>query len=598
MTKPSDNPADLTLQPVNRAATDTELLSTLFELGREVTSVLDLDELLAKIPQLIARLTRFSAFSVYLLDEKRHDLRIAYAVGYPQEVLGTLRLRVGEGVVGAAVQEERPILVNDIRREPRYRGPLRNMLSQLAVPMRRKGKVIGALNLLNEAEGAFTSQDEALLRQFAAHVAVALENARLFESERHYVDTLETLAEIGREMSSILDLDALLTRIASLTKRLIDYRTFGILLLDEGSDELEMKLAVRYGKGAESKHVRLGEGLVGWAALHKEPVLVSDVSQDPRYINMVDDARSEMVIPMLIKDRCIGVFDLESPELNAFNKEHKELLTLLASQAAVAIDNARLYDEVRRNEERIEKELRFAQRVQLALLPTEPPKTAEGVDIAGRFEPARELGGDIHDFLVPEADTLVVAVGDVSGKGAPAALYGAFAAEQVRSRTLRRRFTPDRFSVAGVLRAVNTNLHERHLEEYYCTLCYAFFDFVRRTVTLSNSGLPYPIRCSADRCGQIELPGVPLGSFPGIVYDEVTLELKSDDLFVFCTDGIFEAFNTDGAEFGAKRLCEVVAASRKESARGIVDEIFHAVTSFRGLAPQADDMTAVAIKIK
>jgi len=598
MTKPPENPADPPVQSGTRAPTDTELLSTLFELGQEVTSVLDLDELLAKIPQLIARLTRFSAFSVYLLDEKRQELRIAYAVGYPQEVLPTLRLPVGEGVVGAAVQEGRPILVNDIRREPRYRGPLRNMLSQLAVPMRRKGKVIGALNLLNEAEGAFTSQDEALLRQFAAHVAVALENARLFESERHYVETLETLAEIGREMSSILDLDALLTRIASLTKRLIDYRTFGILLLDEGSNELEMKLAVRYGKGAESSHVRLGDGLVGWAALHKEPVLVSDVSQDPRYINLVDDARSEMVIPMLIKDRCIGVFDLESPELNAFTKEHKELLTLLASQAAVAIDNARLYEEVRRNEERIEKELRFAQRVQLALLPTEPPKTAEGVDVAGRFEPARELGGDLHDFLVPEADTLVVAVGDVSGKGAPAALYGAFAAEQVRSRTLRRRFTPDRFSVAGVLRAMNTNLHERHLEEYYCTLCYAFFDFVRRTVTLSNSGLPYPIRCSADRCGQIELPGVPLGSFPGIVYDEVTLELKPDDLFVFCTDGIFEAFNTEGAEFGAKRLCEVVAASRKESARGIVDEIFHAVTSFRGLAPQADDMTAVAIKVK
>jgi sigma-B regulation protein RsbU (phosphoserine phosphatase) len=598
MTKPQDTPSDPRLQAIGRGATDTELLSTLFELGREVTSVLDLEELLAKIPQLIARLTRFSAFSVYLLDERRQELRIAYAVGYPEEVWSTLRMPLGAGVVGAAVQEGRPILVNDIRREPRYKGPLRNMLSQLAVPMRRKGKVIGALNLLNEAEGAFTPQDEALLRQFGAHVAVALENARLFKSERHYVDTLETLAEIGREMASILDLDALLTRIASLTKRLIDYRTFGILLLDEATNDLEMKLAVRYGKGAESKHVRLGEGLVGWAALHKEPVLVSDVSQDPRYINMVDDARSELVIPMLIKDRCIGVFDLESPELDAFTKEHKELLTLLASQAAVAIDNARLYEEVRRNEERIEKELRFAQRVQVALLPTEPPKTAEGVDVAGRFEPARELGGDIHDFLVPEPDTLVVAVGDVSGKGAPAALYGAFAAEQVRSRTLRRRFTPDRFSVAGVLRAMNTNLHERHLEEYYCTLCYAFFDFRRRTVTLANSGLPYPIRCSAEKCGQIELPGVPLGSFPGIVYDEVTLELKPDDLFVFCTDGIFEAWNAMGAEFGARRLCDVVAASRRESARGIVDAIFHAVTEFRGSAPQADDMTAVAIKIQ
>jgi phosphoserine phosphatase RsbU/P len=597
MTTPLD-PSDPSVQPVGRGATDTELLSTLFELGREVTSVLDLEELLEKIPQLIARLTRFSAFSVYLLDERRQDLRIAYAVGYPEEVWHTLRLPLGAGVVGAAVQEGRPILVNDIRREPRYKGPLRNMLSQLAVPMRRKGKVIGALNLLNEVEGAFTPQDEALLRQFAAHVAVALENARLFKSERHYVDTLETLAEIGREMASILDLDALLTRIASLTKRLIDYRTFGILLLDEASNELEMKLAVRYGKGAESKHVRLGEGLVGWAALHKEPVLVADVSQDPRYINMVDDARSELVIPMLIKDRCIGVFDLESPELDAFTKEHKELLTLLASQAAVAIDNARLYEEVRRNEERIEKELRFAQRVQVALLPTEPPNTPEGVDLAGRFEPARELGGDLHDFLVPEADTLVVAVGDVSGKGAPAALYGAFAAEQVRSRTLRRRFTPDRFSVSGVLRAMNTNLHERHLEEYYCTLCYAFFDFRRRTVTLSNSGLPYPIRSSAEKCGQIELPGVPLGSFPGIIYDEVTLELQPDDLFVFCTDGIFEALNPSGGEFGARRLCEVVAASRKESARGIVDAIFHAVTEFRGAEPQADDMTAVAIKIR
>ena len=580
-----------------RAPSDTELLSTLFELGREVTSVLDIDELLAKIPQLIARLTRFSAFSVYLLDEKRQELRIAYAIGYPERVLASLRLEVGQGVVGAAVAEGRPILVNDVRREPRYRGPLRNMLSQLAVPMRRKGRVIGALNLLSETEGAFSPQDEALLRQFAAHVAVAIENARLFESERHYVDTLETLAEIGREMSSILDLDQLLTRIASLTKRLVDYRTFGILLLNEPAQELEMKLAVSYGKGAESKRMKLGEGLVGWSALHKEPVLVADVSKDPRYVNLVDDARSELVIPMLLKDRCIGVFDLESPELDAFTKEHKELLTLLASQAAVAIDNARLYEEVRRNEERIEKELRFAQRVQAALLPTELPKTLHGVDVAGRFEPARELGGDLHDFLAPDPDTLVVAVGDVSGKGAPAALYGAFAGEIVRSRTMRRRFVPDRFSVSGVLQAMNTILHERQLEEYYCTLCYAFFDFPERLVTLSNSGLPYPIHCSGDRCGQIELPGVPLGSFPGVTYDEVQLPLRMGDLLVFCTDGIFEATSEDGQEFGARRLCDVVEAHRQAPARVIVDAIFDAVAAFAHAGPHTDDMTAVAVKI-
>jgi phosphoserine phosphatase RsbU/P len=580
-----------------RPPSDTELLSTLFDLGRQVMSVLDLDELLAKIPQLFARLTRFSAFSVYLLDEQRQDLRIAYAVGYADDVMATHRLKVGEGVVGAAVQEDRPILVNDIRAEPRYRGPLRDMLSQLAVPMRRKGKVIGALNLLSEPAGAFSSQDEALLRQFGAHVAVAIENARLFKSERQYVDTLETLAEIGREMSSILDLDVLLTRIASLTKRLIDYRTFGILLVNEATQELDVKFAVRYGEHARSQHVKLGEGLVGWAARHREPVLVADVSQDQRYLELVPDVRSELVVPMLIKDRCIGVFDLESPELGAFTKEHMELLTLLASQAAVAIENARLYEEVSRNEERIEKELRFAQRVQRALLPTELPAGLRTADFAGRFEPASELGGDLHDFLGPDPNILVVAVGDVSGKGAPAALYGAYVSELVRSRTLHRRHAPDRFSVSGVLKAMNQTLHERQLEEYYCTLCYAVFDFNRRVLTMANSGLPYPIKCSETTCGQIALPGVPLGSFPGVSYDELVVPLERDDIFVFCTDGIFETVNDGDEQFGARRVAEVVHAHRGETAGRIVDAVFAAASAFRDLAPQNDDMTVVAVKI-
>src|SRR5258705_3445794 len=180
-----------------RPATDTELLSTLFELGREVTSVLDLADLLEKIPQLIARLTRFSAFSVYLLDEQRQELHIAYAVGYPQDVVRTLRLHVGQGVVGAAVEQGRPILVNDISKEPRFMGPLRNMVSQLAVPMRRKGRVIGALNLLSEHPGAFTDQDEMLPGQFGAHVAVAIGNARPFRPEGPPPETPRRPREIG-----------------------------------------------------------------------------------------------------------------------------------------------------------------------------------------------------------------------------------------------------------------------------------------------------------------------------------------------------------------------------------------------------------------
>ncbi len=577
--------------------TDQQLLTTLFDLGRQVTAVLDLDELLQRIPQLIRRLTDFQAFAVYLIDEKRGDLQIAYSEGYTEEAVKRTRLQIGDGLVGAAVAEARPILVDDVLVDQRYVEIVPGTRSELVVPLKRKGRIIGALNLLSQCVGQFTELDEAMLRQFAAAVAVAIENARLFEREREYGEMLETLAEIGREVSSILDLDQLLSRIAQLARRVIDYRTFGILLVNEASGELEAKLALKYGEQTVVPPIAVGKGLVGYAALHKEAVLVPDVQQDPRYVKLVEDVRSELVVPLLVKDRCIGVVDLESPELDAFTKSHVEVMTLLASQAAVAIENARLYETIRANEERLEKELRFAQRVQAALLPTELPKRMKGVDVAARFAPARELGGDLYDYLSPEANSLIVAVGDVSGKGVPAALYSAFAGELIRSRTFRRRYAPQGFSPATVLSSVNTILHQRQLEEYYCTLVYALFDLKRRSVTLANSGLPYPIRCTGAECGPIELAGVPLGSFPGSSYDEVTFDLLPGDLFVFCTDGISEAMDAKGCFFGSARLIDTVRMARDLPSREIVDAIFAAVHAFRGDEPPNDDMTAVAVRI-
>jgi sigma-B regulation protein RsbU (phosphoserine phosphatase) len=573
-------------------------LAVLAELGREVTSVLDLDHLLQKIPLLIARLASFTVFSVYLLDEQRQDLHIAYAVGYPDDVVDNLRLQLGQGVVGTAVAEQRAILLDDVAAEPRYLALVPGVKSQLAVPLRHKGKVIGALNLLSDKTAAFTERDEVILRQFAAHVAQAIVNARLFESEREYADTLETLAEIGREMSAILDLNELLTRLAHLVKRLVDYRTFGVALLDEPTQTLEMKVAIKYGDEVDAlAAVKVGQGLVGTAALTREVVLVNDVTQDSRYIAAVKDVRSELVVPMLLKDRVIGVFDLESPELNAFSKKHVELLTLLASQAAVAIENARLYEAIRNNELRLDREVRLAQRVQLALLPQDLPKRLRGADVAWHFDPARELGGDVFDFLSPEANTLVVSVGDVSGKGVPAALYSASVGEVVRGRTFRRRLETRQSSPATMLTALNRILYDRGLEEYYCTLCYAMFDFKQKRVTLSNSGLPYPVRCAGGRAELIPLPGVPLGSFGSSTYDEVAFDLAPDDVYVFCSDGISETFSEAGDEFGAARLKAIVEANCQRTAKEIVGEIFRMVQQFRGDAPQTDDQTAVVVKI-
>ncbi|MEO8070059.1 MAG: GAF domain-containing SpoIIE family protein phosphatase, partial [Acidobacteriota bacterium] len=549
-----------------------------------------------RIPELISRLIPFDAFAVYFYSERRNRLTLGYAIGYPDLEPGFL-LPESEGLLSRVVTTQQPMVVGDVTTDRDYISIVPGVQSTLAVPLIHKSKSIGALNVLSRERDRYSDRDVAILGQFAAHVATALVNARLFEQQRLDAEAFETLAEIGREVAAVLDLEELLSHIAQLARRLVDYRTFGILLLNEATQELEMKVAVQYGEKVALPKVPLGEGLIGYAALHKQAVLAPDVSKDPRYIKVVDDVRSELAVPMLVKDRCIGVFDLESPELDAFSKRDVGILTLLASQAAVSIENARLYEELSANEARIDKELRFAKRVQAALLPTQLPKRVKGVDLSVQFAPARELGGDFHDFLVPESNTLIVALGDVSGKGVPAALYSVFAGELVRGRTFRRRYLPERSSPADVLTSINTILHERQLEEYYCTLCYALFDLKRRTVTLANSGVPYPIHMSGDICTQIEIPGVPLGSFFGVSYDQVSVPLAAGDTFVFCSDGVFEAMNSHGDEFGSARVIEIVKALHTNPAADIVNEIFRAVDEHRdGFAPN-DDTTVVALKI-
>jgi phosphoserine phosphatase RsbU/P len=583
---------------IGNQQSDAELLQILAELAREVSSVLDLQELLEKIPHLISRLTSFTVFSVYLLDERREELSIAYAVGYPEEIVKHFTLKVGEGTVGTAVAEQRPILLNNVDEDPRYVAVVPGAKSSLSVPLRNQGQVIGAVNLMSDRIGAFTERDEWILRQFGAHVAQALATARLLKSEREYAETLETLAEIGREMSAILDPDELLTRIAHLIKRVVDYRIFGIALLDEDTQQLDLKVTIKFGDDPRAiAPVKLGEGLVGYAALHKEVVLVPDVTRDPRYIAAVPGVRSELVVPMLLQDRCIGVFDLESPEPDAFNKKHVKLLTLLASEAAVAIENARLVESIRASEARFEKELRLAQRVQMALLPQELPKRLRGVDVGWHFDPARELGGDICDFLSPEPNALVVVLGDVSGKGVPAALYGAAIGEMVRGRTFRRRLEKKQTTPAELLGGMNRILHERNLEEYYCTLCYAMFEFKKRIVTFANSGLPFPVRWKNGKAGPLDMPGTPLGSFGASTYDDYQFALEEGEIFVLASDGIFEAFDEAGQEFGAQRVIDVIERSHDKPSKEIVNEIFGAVQNFCGDAPQSDDRTVVVVKI-
>jgi sigma-B regulation protein RsbU (phosphoserine phosphatase) len=185
----------------------------------------------------------------------------------------------------------------------------------------------------------------------------------------------------------------------------------------------------------------------------------------------------------------------------------------------------------------------------------------------------------------------------VSGKGVPAALYGAAIGEMVRGRTFRRRLEKTQSTPATLLTGMNRILHERNLEEYYCTLCFAMFEFKKKQVTFANSGLPFPVKWANGKAAQLDMPGVPLGSFGTSKYDDFQFPLEAGDIYVLCSDGIFEAFNEASQEFGAARVIEVIERSAAKPSKEIVNDVFNAVHLFCGDAPQSDDRTVVVIKI-
>jgi sigma-B regulation protein RsbU (phosphoserine phosphatase) len=547
-------PADVPLP--ESGASWAELIPLLGELN----AALDPSELFAALGPLLRRLLAHDTLAVYLAQPDGALLR-AHAEGdgdLPPTIAGAGALPAGPG--------------------------------DLALPLTQGQRLVGVL-FLHAPAAELAAAREALVA-LAAPLAVALTNAARHREARWYAGLLATLYEIGKETASILELDELLARVAEVVKRVIDYEMFGILLLDEDGQELVLRRSVSYGSIPEKTRIKLGEGLCGTAALTKQPILVGDVSADPRYLNLIPQARSELVVPLLHKDRLVGVFDLESTVLNYFTEEHLKVLTPLASQVAVAIVNARLVDELVEQKDRLDRELAIARRVQHGLFPEECP-SGPGWQAASFFQPAREIGGDLYDFYDLEEGVLGLAVGDVSGKGVPAALYGAFASGTVRARAF------ERLAPAALLYRVNRTLRRRGVEGLYCTLAYAVFDFPKGRLRLANSGLPYPLRYdrASGRARAIEAAGVPLGALDGSTYEEQELALHAGDVFVFYSDGVTEA-TREGEDYGVERLRALVEREAGAGAADLGEAILDDLHAFLGDEEPSDDVTIVVVKVR
>jgi phosphoserine phosphatase RsbU/P len=568
-----------------------ELLGELLPIVREINAVLDPEKLLPAIAQNLRRIVDYRILDIFL-PEPDGTLVPALVEGYGPEVVASFRLKPGQGIVGTAAETREVVFVPDVSKDPRYISLFPGVVAELAIPLIHSDKLVGVLNIEGPDVEAFTPQAMTALRVLAGHLAVAIVNATLYKESRWYAGLLAMLYEIGKETASILSLDELLHRVAEVVKRVIDYEMFGILLLDEATNELVLRKSVRFSTSMSKTRIRMGEGLCGYAALHKESVLVGDVRADSRYLGLIPETRSELVVPLIHKDRVVGVFDLESSVLNRFNEEHLKVLTPLASQVAIAIENARLYDELLAKEGRLGRELSIARDIQRGLFPEACP-AGPGWEASAHFRPALELGGDLYDFYEVGEGRLGVAIGDVSGKGVPAALYGAFATGTIRARAF------EKHAPAALLTRVNRTLHRRGVEGLYCTVSYALFDFEAGSVRIANSGLPYSqhYRAAAGRCEPIEVGGLPLGSFEGSSYEERALELSGGDVFVFATDGAVEAYNGKG-EYGAERLRAQIEAHAQLPAARLGDAILEDIGRFLGDATAGDDLTLVVVKIK
>jgi sigma-B regulation protein RsbU (phosphoserine phosphatase) len=564
----------------------------LLEVADVLATSLDLDTTLRRVAEVVRKVIDYEIFAILLLNEKNQELKIRFQVGYPPEFVERTRIKVGEGVTGRAAQMRKAVLVDDVTADPKYIAAVPNVRSELAVPLLTKNRVIGVIDLEAREPGYFTEEHSRLLTLVASRMAAGIENAQLYTRTMRQSRILLLLNEIARELTSILNLDELLGRIAELLRRLIDYQMFSILLLDSAGEKLQHRFSLRFNENIQLKNeIPLGRGLVGYAAETKQAVLVPDVTKDPRYIEANPETRSELVVPLIYKDKVIGILDLEHTRRGFFTDDHRRTITTLAAQIAIAIENARLYEEIARQERRLERDLSLARELQMRLLPPARPKLAH-LDVAAKFVPARTIGGDLYDFIPYSMSRLGIAIGDVSGKGAPAAIYAALVSGILRSHA------PIEPMPAEMLSAVNLSLAERRIEAQFVSLIYAVWDDEHRMLTVANSGLPRPIYVHGGKNEVIEATGLPLGLFDEADYDEFRFRMKPGDMFVFFSDGMLDARNRAGDMFGRRNVEEIVSNCAGKSADCVVDLLFKAVAEHSAGVETFDDQTVVAIKVK
>lgn len=413
-------------------------------------------------------------------------------------------------------------------------------------------------------------------------------------------DKLRMLLDITKKISRSLNLQEVLNLVMDTLDSLIPYDAAGIFLLkcaDKASVALGEEPCVFQAEAVRGYdmdeltglHLKIGEGIIGHVALTSEPIISPNVRDDPLYINARGETRSEMVAPIISNDEVMGVFDLESDELNAYSDDDLEVLQMLASQVAIIIEKVMLHEQLI-EKKRLEGQLEVARQVQLELLPPRDPKL-EGFDISAYNFSTEEVSGDYYDWVRIYDDQIGLVLADVSGKGVPAALLMAFLRASLRAAT-HVGYAPH-ISMAKV----NYLLWESIERNQYVTAFYGILDAPNRTLSFTNAGQNPPVLLDAGGNARfIEQGGLPLGMFEHTRYHEYFLTIEPGEMLVLYTDGATEAMSLTGEEFGRERLAQAIQASRNVSAKELIATLHQEVIEWTGGLGAHDDITFFVIK--
>lgn len=410
------------------------------------------------------------------------------------------------------------------------------------------------------------------------------------------VEKLRLLLDITKKISRSLDLDEVLNLVMDTLGSVLPYDAAGIYLIESSPDHsspyvFKSKVIRGYEISFEliEPRLKMGEGLLGKVAQTGKSIISPDVSSDPRYFAARKRTRSEMVAPIISNDHVIGAFDLESDHLNAYSEDDLSILQLLSSQVAIIIEKDRLYEQIV-EKKRIETQLEIARQVQLELLPDQDPKF-DNFDVSAYIFPTEEVSGDYYDWVKIFEDQIGIVVADAVGKGIPAALLMSFLRASLRAG-VQIGYAPH-----IAMSKVNQLLWDSVEEHQFITAIHGILDTTNRTFVYSNAGHNPPLLIRPDGDYRfVEYGDLPLGMFIDARYHQHFIRFEKDQVLVIYTDGIIEAANESGEEYGLGRFAARVLEGIQMPAKEMIDFIRKGVADFTERKFLDDDGTLFIIK--